>query len=618
MGEIKVKKICKRKFLTNLSGLRYIWFHVTGIACIIWFLVRVIPAPHRARYPCQQMSATVALGYIAFWGALLHGFSAWLKRIRLKTAASLPLMLVVFMVFLTTAGPAFGLSYSNIGSNTESWDPVPKEPIGTPFGLNPGRVVWVWDPDATESELDGYWWESANNDQAVIDQMFSKGIQALAGTSDDYEAWDSLFRFFNQVHGRGDVGYQSGEKIAVKINMNNCWDSYTTRDNDRDASPYVVKALLKQLVNIVGVAQWDITIYDASRPLGHWFYNRVAPEFPDVNYVDAFGDAPGRQKVVASTKRIYFTTGLRRTLPTCVVEADYMINMPILKRHIFINGVTLAGKNMYGTWIEEVWPIHDYHASGHRLGKPAPQTELFAHEHIGGKTLLYIGDGMYATPWDLTRIGKFQMYPFNNDWTNSLFFSQDPVAIDSVMYDFLHAEGTNPSEGSQNYLHQAAEPPPDVYDPENDGVYLSHSLGVHEHWDTSIDIFSPDRYSGPDGNGIDYIPIGEEHFYFNVSIVTPKEKYLYIAGEEIKPLPNLLKTTIIIGNIKIKAEIHGTYNRDKRVEFYIDDELKYIDYEAPYEWLWEEISFGIRTITVIAYDIADHSDTDSIVVYRFF
>ena len=61
------------------------------------------------------------------------------------------------------------------------------------------------------------------------------------------------------------------------------------------------------------------------------------------------------------------------------------------------------------------------------------------------------------------------------------------------MYDFLYEEGTNPIEGSQNYLHQSAEPPLGIYDPENDGVYLSESLGVHEHWDNSKDIFSPDR-----------------------------------------------------------------------------------------------------------------------------
>jgi len=145
------------------------------------------------------------------------------------------------------------------------------------------------------------------------------------------------------------------------------------------------------------------------------------------------------------------------------------------------------------------------------MGHPAPQTDLLGHEQLGKKTLLYIGDGTYGCRWMNTDISHFKMYPFNDDWLSSLFFSQDPVAIDSVMYDFLHAEGTGPSEAAQNYLHQCAEPPADVYDPENDGVYLSDSLGVHEHWDTSIDIFSSDCYSGPDENGIDFVAIGKQY-----------------------------------------------------------------------------------------------------------
>ena len=128
---------------------------------------------------------------------------------------------------------------------------------------------------------------------------------------------------------------------------------------------------------------------------------------------------------------------------------------------------------------------------------------------IKGKTLeeqlniwCNLGDGLFPTKIDHSTIDKFDMYPFNGDWTNSLFFSQDPVAMDSVMYDFLYTEGTNPIEGSQNYLHQSAEPMPNEYDPEGDGEYLDYSLGVHEHWDTNVDIFSPDRYTA-----IDYVAI---------------------------------------------------------------------------------------------------------------
>lgn len=518
---------CKRELLERIRNLKGIWFHIIGITCLIWFLVRSLPAPHRSQYPCQQISRVVALGYIAHWSALLVGVSAWLRHLKLKISSLVPAILTVFIVAgLTFAGNFFPAD--------KTWTPIPKDPIGVPTGVNPGRVVWVWNPDATESELDGYWWEAKNNNQEVIDEMFSAGLQALTGEKDDAKAWEALFKYFNKMHGKGEVGYQPGEKIAIKINMNNCWaygNPYTHEDNDRDASPYVVKALLRQLTNVVNVAQEDITIYDASRPIPDWFYNRVyyrdypsdlTPEFSNVNFVDAEGNAIGRQKVMASNEKIYFADGTVKTLLRCVVEADYIINMPLLKRHPINSGVTLSGKNMFGTWIEPVEDIHPYHEAGQIMGNPAPQVDLLAHKHIGGKTFLYIGDGTYATLKDHKTIGKFHMYPFNDDWTNSLFFSQDPVAIDSVMYDFLFAEGTNPTEGSQNYLHQAAEPPEGVYDPENDGIYLSRSLGVHEHWDTSYDIFSPERYSGVNGSGIDFIAIGKEYASTAVVIIKPE------------------------------------------------------------------------------------------------
>jgi hypothetical protein len=100
------------------------------------------------------------------------------------------------------------------------------------------------------------------------------------------------------------------------------------------------------------------------------------------------------------------------------------------------------------------------------------------------------------------------MAPFNNDWPSSLFVSQDPVAIDSVGFDFLAAEfdSSHPSQGRydprddsgpfpqykgvDDYLHQSADPrnwPSGfVYDPEKDGKPLT-SLGTHEHWNNPKD-----------------------------------------------------------------------------------------------------------------------------------
>jgi len=606
-----MKKNLKKKFLCRIKNLKGLSFHLLGIACLIWFLIRVIPAPHRSQYPCQQISIPIALGYIAFWGTLFHGLSIWIKKVRFKTTSILPTIIVIFVITFTISGMVFAENYLNTDSETTPWNPTPKDPIGIPIGINPGRVVWIWDPDVTEENLNGYWWEEDNNNQTIINEMYSKGIQELTGESDDYSAWNIIFQYFNNKNDRGNIGYQTGEKIAIKINLNNCGspidfiNGYVKKDNDRDANPYVVKALLNQLVNIVGIKQHDITIYDASRQIGNWFYDPIFIDFPDVNFIDNNGGAYGREKVQPSSEKIYFKDGTIRTLPVCVVDADYIINMPLLKKHPINNGVTLSGKNMFGTFIESVQDLHTYHESGQIIGNPAPQTDLFAHKHVGKKTLLYIGDGTYGTLQDHRTISKFNMYPFNDDWTNSLFFSQDPVAIDSVMYDFLHTEGPCPIEGSQNYLHQAAEPPNETYDPENDEVFLSESLGVHEHWDTNISIFSADRYSGQDNNGIDFLAVGETNAGSSILITQPMEQKLYIFGEE-KSFKILWKyiysfpATIIIGNIIVRAQVNNLSEEIDQMNFILDDQLLYTDEEPPYEWEWNKTSFSKHLLKITA------------------
>jgi hypothetical protein len=87
------------------------------------------------------------------------------------------------------------------------------------------------------------------------------------------------------------------------------------------------------------------------------------------------------------------------------------------------------------------------------------------------------------------------MPPFNNHWCSSLLLSIDPVAIESVAYDFLRTEFSYPEHkvphiiepGVDDYLHQAADsgkwPAGIVYAPNGDGVAMPRSLGVHEHWD---------------------------------------------------------------------------------------------------------------------------------------
>jgi sugar lactone lactonase YvrE len=132
------------------------------------------------------------------------------------------------------------------------------------------------------------------------------------------------------------------------------------------------------------------------------------------------------------------------------------------------------------------------------MGHYRPLVDFMGHPEIGGKTVLYLIDGLYpnkhALNWMHDFPYKWQTAPFNNDWASSFFASQDPVAIDSVGFDFLYNEWPQANgpggDGADDYLHEAASipnPPSGyTYDPNHDGR-LTASLGVHEHWNNATD-----------------------------------------------------------------------------------------------------------------------------------
>ena len=121
-----------------------------------------------------------------------------------------------------------------------------------------------------------------------------------------------------------------------------------------------------------------------------------------------------------------------------------------------------------------------------------PLVDLNGHVGMGGKTLLYLVDGIYGgKSWDGIPY-KWNMPPFGvgavANWPASLFLSMDEVAIDSVAFDFLSQQWPDHAlrnEGVQDYLHEMAlannPPSGTIYDPERDGVSMA-SQGVHEHW----------------------------------------------------------------------------------------------------------------------------------------
>ncbi len=394
-------------------------------------------------------------------------------------------------------------------------DPIPNLPIGVGKGLNPGRVVWAHDPRATnwQGPGQGHWWESDKTNQAVVDSMMSGVIQQLGGKARDAEAWDALIKNFNQTHGNGNVGYKKGEKVTIKVNLVGCITGWGVDPKSYDmvrnydymnTTPQMILALLRQLVHESGVQPRDIAVGDPLCLFPNQYYGYLHGEFPNVQYLDHEGGNATchRTRVQYSPIPFYWSSRPAGTaqdfVPLPYVEAKYIINMANLKSHTGA-GVTLCGKNHYGSLIRKPPDkgYYDMHVSLpegiHGSGHYRAIVDLMGHAHTGGKTLLYFIDGLYPGVHPIEQTPrKWSSHPFNGQWASSLLASQDPVAIDSVAFDFLWAEWNDypHMSGADDYLHEAAlaDHPPSgtFYDPDHAAnVTRLASLGVHEHWNNA-------------------------------------------------------------------------------------------------------------------------------------
>ena len=490
----------KMKSLLPKSVLSKLIFIALGISSTIWFLIRVIPKPQRATYPCMRAAAPVMSGFIIYLISLSGSVLAFRKAKDHFRKARFIYAATFFCIAISCALLFLTNKSQNVNASTVDVNSIlSNAPIGVGHGIFPGRVVWVFDPKvATWDGTNKYWWDEKSTSQTEANIMLGNVLKSLTGKNSESKSWDALFKNFNEEKRNIKTGYSADQKIAVKINQNN-----TKRHADTtglNASPQMVYALIASLTKEAQVPQKNITIFDASRFICDNIFNKCHKDFPEVNFVDNEG-GEGRIKSTYVSNAIPYSIDngkLATGLASCVVEADYVIDMALLKGHIG-QGVTLCAKNFYGaTSIDRSWRknAHDnFNQDPQGKDKYMTFTDFLGHKDLGGKTLLFMIDGFYAAR---SQDGpplikdKWRMEPFNNRWCSSLFASQDGVAVDAVGIDFLRAEWPDLPDiaYAEKYLVEAAlaDNPPSktVYDPERDGTHLK-SLGIMEHWNNATD-----------------------------------------------------------------------------------------------------------------------------------
>jgi uncharacterized protein (DUF362 family) len=380
----------------------------------------------------------------------------------------------------------------------------------------------------------GHWWDEQNLDQQAVDKMLSHALRTLTAEQNDAAAWDALFRYFNRTHGAGDVGYQPGEKIAIKINLNEEGYGPAYGGNGRMPSPQMIHSLLARLFDKVDVSGSNVTIYDASRAIADPLYNRIHgdadPNFQNVRFV---ANTTGNGRIGAvydpaspvhfANPNVSVRNNATAYLPTCVTEAKYLIDLAQLSAHSMF-GVTACGKNWFGSicWRTNAnyfpwnggWtpsPLHNFGLRNNPMSSYNPIVDLMGHPQLGGKTLLFLVDGLYGSDNAITTVLRYRS--FGTNWTASVFASQDPLAIDSVMVDILRNEpllaNNCTGQGVDNYLHEGAQagnpPSGSFYDPASTRSRLA-TLGVHEHWNNATNrLYS--RNLGR-SEGIELVPAG--------------------------------------------------------------------------------------------------------------
>lgn len=541
-----------------------------GLAALAWFLIRVIPKPSRASYPCQRAAFPLASAFVIWLTGVVSSmfglkylgrkFSHKQWIVAVCSVATLLVLILWLTVFPTNINSALALVAPNEFTPASGFDWKPgasNQPIGEAKGIFPGRVVMMRDPKAAHwagnwKEKSDQWWLDKNTDKERVSALLSSTLQKLTGTKNDKASWAKIFSYYNQsVRQLRNRGYQSGEVVAVKINLNN--SSVDKQDNQTDATPQMVLAMVRQLVYQAGVPQKDIIVYDARRPIYPYMLTEIWTEFKDVRFLQdnapdpkqpvnpAYGNYTGLE-AADWVEGITYSAGKfnkAKLMPRQIKEATYLINLALLKLHSYPynymedgdegqTAITMTGKNHAGS-IKGTSELHSILNTKKEGVKNAwsPLVDLAASPNLGGKTILYVLDGLYCGRKWRCYPSHFPNYPFNNkvepyenpEWPSCVLASFDGVAIQSVGLDLMYAQSKNNNETSyhnvprilvrdnaDDFLREMATPqnaPSGVKYVQ--GGQPVQSLGVFEHWDNDSTMRYSRNLNPKKGKGIEFI-----------------------------------------------------------------------------------------------------------------
>jgi len=331
---------------------------------------------------------------------------------------------------------------------------------------NKPKVIRIYNPKATFWDYKTKPYTNFINEN-IVNQMLKVGLCTFTETKSVKEAWQKLM-----------PTYKNGDKIAIKPNLNAL---HLGHEKNITATPTVINSVIHSLINDLGVPPSNIYVYDLCvnaekiKQFLKYPVNCIGKSTGSILDRIKLGlhiglNTSDPSACIDMRHPIYDTDGTQVYcyIPKVVTQADHLINIPILKAHQFVL-ITCAFKNHFGTVRFSNYNQYPVILHGEPL-QPA-LVDIYKNKHINDKTRLIIVDGLFGAPlYGHKPFGRLPTpwHTFPGDKTpNSIFLATDPVAVESIIADYVAAEQTYHKFDLRphDYLHWAAK----------------ENLGIHEH-----------------------------------------------------------------------------------------------------------------------------------------
>lgn len=359
----KLKEVMHNRIALKIHffRLKKIIIPLLGFFALLWFLLRVIPKPSRASYPCQRAAMPMATGFIIwFSGFLISTFLV--KKVRGLARSVRPPLRVFFILLAPLAVSLFIASgpvkTSYAGVDRPVYIPLAQQEADSYVTLPKAEVAIVRSEKGTAEEITA----------GEIEQMVREAVAMAGGLGDLIHDMDVVVLKPNLVNPS-----QEGHNETLRKEVNGVTTDYR---------------VIQAVVNLVREVNPNgkILIMEGSA-YGKTIENMEALGWLGITGVDQFigiEDSSGAMRDYNSSKLIKRSLTPGRNLYKAAsniyylnkkyFNADVLISIPVLKTHgtaAFTGGIKNLGigatpASIYGDESGETnlrWPYFDHTSS---------------------------------------------------------------------------------------------------------------------------------------------------------------------------------------------------------------------------------------------------------------